>query len=470
MNVHLLLLTIYSVAVVGLGIWTARMVRHSRDFFVGGRTLGPGLIFATMLAANIGAGSTVGAAGQAYKDGIGAWWWVGSAGLGSLVFAVTVAPALWRIAKANDFYTTGDYLQHRYDGRVRGAAAVVVCLAALTLLAAQLIAGAYILNIVLGIPRWAGSLVGAAIMTAYFAAGGLLGSAWVNTLQLGVMLAGFTVALPVLLTSTGGMAGILQSPAAPPWFGEFFHSTGPGSGWMFLLLTGPSFVVSPALIQKGYGARSERALRLGIGLNAVALMLFAFLPVLFGMAARTLIEAPIESPNAVLPMLLMTQLPAWLGALALSAVFSTEVDTCDAVLFMLSTTVSKDIYRQHINPAATDAELLRVARWTAVVCGGAGVVLSVVLATVLGALTIFYSVLVVTLFVPIVGGLYVARARSTAAIASMATGNIVLFIVWMFVVPIAPRVDPLLVGLAAAAVAFLAVLATQPSQRAHEVV
>ena len=42
----------------------------------------------------------------------------------------------------------------------------------------------------------------------------------------------------------------------------------------------------------------------------------------------------------------MTQLPVWLGALALSAVFSTEVDTCDAILFMLSTTSSQDIYRR----------------------------------------------------------------------------------------------------------------------------
>ena len=405
MNIHLTLLIVYSFGVIALGIWTARFVRGSSDFFVGGRTLGAGLILSTMLAANIGAGSTVGAAGKAYTDGISAWWWVGSAGIGSLVFAFTVAPALWRLAKAHDFYTTGDYLEFRYDGRVRAAAAVIVCLGALTVLAAQLIAGAAILNVILGIPRWAGALVGATVMTVYFVAGGLLGSAWVNTLQLAVMLAGFVLAVPFVMAHTGGVAGVLQSPAAPPWFGDFLHSTGPGSGWMFLLLTGPSFIVSPGLIQKAYGARSESALRLGIGLNAIVLMLFAFIPVWFGMAARAAIPETITDPNAVLPAFLMTQLPVWLGALALSAVFSTEVDTCDAILFMLSTSLSKDIYKRHINPAASDAQLLRVARLSAVACGAAGVVLSIVLATVIGALTIFYSVLIVSLFVPIVGGL-----------------------------------------------------------------
>ena len=54
------------------------------------------------------------------------------------------------------------------------------------------------------------------------------------------------------------------------------------------------------------------------------------------------------------------------GALALSAVFSTEVDTCDAVLFMLSTTLSQDLYKRHLNPRASDRQLLRVARAAAV--------------------------------------------------------------------------------------------------------
>jgi SSS family solute:Na+ symporter len=50
------------------------------------------LIFATFLALNIGAGSTVGATDLAYRDGLSAWWWNGSAGLGSLVLAFWIGP------------------------------------------------------------------------------------------------------------------------------------------------------------------------------------------------------------------------------------------------------------------------------------------------------------------------------------------------------------------------------------------
>jgi len=170
-----------------LGLWSARLVHGSGDFFVAGRKLGSGLIFTTMIAANIGAGSTVGAAGLAYRDGLSAWWWVGSAGLGSLVFAFWVAPRLWRVATDHNFYTTGDYLEYRYGTAVRCAAATLVGLGTLALLAGQLIAGAAILNVLTGIPRWAGALVGGGIMTIYFTAGGLAGSARVNILQLAVI-------------------------------------------------------------------------------------------------------------------------------------------------------------------------------------------------------------------------------------------------------------------------------------------
>ena len=440
---------------MALGLWTARLVRGSGDFFVAGRRLGPGLVFTSMIAANIGAGSTVGAAGLAYRDGISAWWWVGSAGLGSFVFAFWVAPRLWRLSAKHNFYTTGDYLEFRYGTAVRCTAALLVGLGTLALLAGQLIAGAAILNVLTGAPRWAGALIGGGIMTIYFTAGGLLGSARVNTLQLIVMMVGFALALPAALGTVGGFNGI-TGPSVPDWFGDFIYSAGPGSGWTLLALTGPAFIISPGLIQKSWGARDERALRIGVALNAVVLMLFACMPVLLGMVARTAIPG-IEDPNAVLPTVLRQQLPPWIGALALAAVFSTEVDTCDAILFMISTSASQDLYKRFLRPQASDAQLLRVARLTAVAGGTIGVALALVMQTVIGALTMFYSLLVVTLFVPILAGLYTQGPRSAAALASIAAGVLTMFAVRFGLAGSSVWLDPTLSGLVAAGLAFAAV-------------
>ena len=455
MSLHLALLVVYSFGIVGLGIWTARFVRGSSEFFVAGRSLGPGLILASMLAANIGAGSTVGAAGLAYRDGLSAWWWVGSAGLGSIVFAFVVAPRLWQIAKTHDFYTTGDYLEFRYSPAVRGVTTALIGLGALALLAGQLIAGATILNVLTGMPRWAGALTGGAIMTIYFTAGGLLGSAWVNTFQLVVMLVGLLLALPVALDSVGFAA--FTGDAVSPHFTDILYSAGPGSGWTLLFLLGPAFIISPGLIQKAYGGASASAVRTGVAVNAAALLGFAFVPVLFGMIARVAIPG-ITDPNAVLPTVLTHELPPWLGAIALAAVFSTEVDTCDAILFMLSTSASKDLYKRFMNPAATDAQLLRVGRATAVAGGAVGVLLSIWLQTVIGAITVFYSLLVVTLFVPVIGGLYIRRAGSREALAAVAAGVITLLVVRFGVAGAYPWLDPALGGIIASAVAFFGVL------------
>ena len=441
---------------VALGLWTARLVRTSGDFFVASRSLGPGLIFASMLAANIGSGATVGVAGLAYRDGISAWWWSGSAGIASFALAFWVGPRIWRLASEHGFLTTGDFLEFRYGPSVRGVISVLLLLGTLAILAGQIIAGAAILNVLTGAPRWVGSVIGGAIMTIYFTAGGLLGTAVVNTVQLAVMLVGFLLALPFVVGAAGGLGPLFAS--VPANFSDIAFSAGPGSGWTLLFLTGPAFIVSPGLIQKSYGAASASALRKGVALNAVALMLFAFLPVLLGIAARVALPG-IEDPNLVLPTLLRERLPAWLGALAMAAVFSTEVDTCDAILFMISTSASKDLYKRHLRPDATDAELLRVARIAAVAGGTLGVLLSVYLATVIGALTIFYSLLGVSLFVPIIGGLYTTRADSAAALAAIAAGVGTLLAVRFGAGPAYAWLDPSLAGLGAAAVAFTAVAA-----------
>ena len=137
MNLYLSILILYSALLVGLALFISKSVKQASDFFVASRRLGTGLLFSTLLAANIGAGSTVGAAGLGYERGLSAWWWVGSAGIGSLLLAFTVGPRLWKIAAKNHFYTVGDYLEFRYDRRMRVLFACLLWLGALTILQAN---------------------------------------------------------------------------------------------------------------------------------------------------------------------------------------------------------------------------------------------------------------------------------------------------------------------------------------------
>jgi SSS family solute:Na+ symporter len=89
------------------------------------------------------------------------------------------------------------------------------------------------------------------------------------------------------------------------------------------------------------------------------------------------------------------------------------------------------------------------------------VALAIALETVIGALTIFYSLLVVTLFVPVLGGLFTTRARSLEALAAIGTGVATLFAVRYGLVGDDRWLDPALAGVLAGAAAFVVVAAAR---------
>src|SRR3982750_4329885 len=153
---YLTIIIVYSLAQIALGVWVARRVTGSKDFFVASPALGPGLFFSTMLAANIGAGSTIGAAGLGYRDGLAAVWWVGSAGLGSIVLAFWIGPRIRRLAAEHDLKTVGDFLEWRYDRRVRAAVAALLWVGTIAILGGQLIGVSALPTLFVGTPEMGG--------------------------------------------------------------------------------------------------------------------------------------------------------------------------------------------------------------------------------------------------------------------------------------------------------------------------
>ncbi len=421
MTVSFALLIAYAATFVALGLWIGRSARAS-DFFVAGRRFGPGLIFSTFLAANIGASSTVGATSLAFSEGVSAWWWNGSAGIGSLILAFSVGPRMWREAAEHGDLTLGDFLDRRYGPAMRGLVAVFIWLGTLTILAAQLLGVSAVLNVAGGFSMMAGCSIGAVVTASYFVAGGLLSSAWVNLVQLIVILAGFAIAVPF---SVGHAGGWHTMTAAAGSRADLWFSGGPASGWRLIFLLAPAFIVSPGLLQKAYGARNETAARRGIAWNGVALLIFACAPTAIGLAARTLYPS-LSRPDLALPTIFAGALPPAVGIVALAAVFSAEVSSADAVLFMLATSASRDLYRGFVRPDASEAQVLHVARIAAVVGSLCGVGVAMAYGSVRAAVAVFYAILTVTLFVPVLGGLYVRGSGRREGLSSILIGVPVL--------------------------------------------
>lgn len=458
---HLLLLAVYAVLLTGIGWWVGRRATAG-DFFVAGRRLSAPLLAASLLAANIGAGSTVGAAGLGYRDGLGAWWWVGSAGVGSLVLAFTVGPRLWDVAARWDLRTLGDYLERRFGRQVRGVMAVLLWFGSLAILAAQLIAVATVLDAIAGVPRAWGTVFGGLFALAYFTTGGLLSTASVNMVQLVVLVTGLVAALPFAWQAAGGLAA-LRHAGVPDDYWSWWQSG--RSGLVYLPLLAPSFIVSPGLLQKVYGARDGRAVRMGVAINGVVLLAFSLVPPLLGMLARVL-HPDIAHHELALPTLLRQDLPVWLGALGLAALVSAEVSTADAILFMLSTSLARDLYRGHLRPDASESDQLRIVRAAAVVSGVLGIAIAIWASSIVETMKIFYSVLSAGLFVPVVAGLYLGRAGQPEALAAMGGGVAVTLAVELIAGPAGVAgAAPVVWGLAASGAALALVLAGRSARR-----
>jgi SSS family solute:Na+ symporter len=461
-----LLVVLIGVALVYLvvGLRVARRSRTADAFFVGERKLGAGLIFSTLLAANIGAGTTVNATALGYQHGLAAWWWVGSAGIGSLVLAWWIGPLIRRRSAEAGLRTLGDYLEWRYSAGVRTLGAALLVPGSLFLLAVQLTAMGLLLQVVAGTPYWVGVVVGGSVATAYFAAGGLAGAARVNALQLVLEYGGFFLLIPFAIWVAGGWGAVLDGAPA----GDYLRFTSGGSaGVWYLAMLGPAFVVSPGLLQKVYGAADDRAVRLGVGLNAAALLVFAAVPPLLGIAARA--QFPdLADPQLALPTLLQEGVPAWVGAVGVAAVFSAELSTCDAILFMVTTSVSQDILRPMLKTRADEAPFLSLARRAAIVSGALAVGLAVAAPSMVDLLTIFYSLLTAGLAVPIIAGLYSDRPRARHAAAAMMGGMAGLLGARFLDLPQrSPWLSEAVVGLVVAVAAFLVVAVTTPRERSR---
>ncbi len=427
MNIYLLTIIAYAILLIGIGYYIGKRVKGAADFFVGGRNFGWPLLFTTLLAANIGAGSTVGVTGLAFRYGVSSWWWIGCSGLGSLILALVVGPKIWEAGKKYNLYTMGDYLDLRYARVFRAITSTMMAVGTLALFSGQLIGIAWILDVVAGIDKIYGIIIGAVVVTLYFSAGGLRSAAIVNIVELVVILVGFLVATPFALSYVGGFSGlqstIAQNMNNSAQTSAYFAWDGIGYTTIigyFLMLT-PAFCISPGLVGKVYSAENTRVVKIGTLLNGIVQLLFAFLPLIIGMCAYAAFPG-LENPELALPMAMKEMMPFGIAALALAAIFAAEISTADTVLFMLATSISKDLYKTFFNTQATDAQLLAFSRKATVVCGIVGVIVAHFMANIITALSIFYSLMTVSLAAPFLFGLFSTKASTKGALYSAGIG------------------------------------------------
>ena len=346
---------VYTVAIVGLGVYSARFSKQTAaDFFLADRGLGAWVAAISSSASAESGWVTLGLVGMAYKTGIGAMWVV----LGTFIaFLFNWFVLAWRLrsrAAEFDALTIPDVLAAPFRGwpalliRIMG---VLIILAMLTAyVAAQLNAAGKTFNGTFGWDYLTGVLVGAAIVLAYTVTGGFRAIAWTDVVQGTFMVITVTVLPAILIWKIGGPTVFWQQLSASADGATLTHPLGGRSGlaligflalWLGVPLGNPG---QPHVLVRLMAVKDRNAVLRGGVISSLWVLLLFSGAVALGMAARVYF-GEMADPEQTLPRVARDAsiVPGFLGGMIIAAVLAAICSTADSQLLVSASAVSHDL-------------------------------------------------------------------------------------------------------------------------------
>jgi SSS family solute:Na+ symporter len=212
----------YLATALYLGIFAFRHSRRSdaEDYFLAGRSLGPGVFLLSLFGTNMTAFSILGASGHAFANGIVTFGLMASAS--ALIIPVsllTIGTRLWALGRRNGFMTPVQMFRDRWEcGHIGTIIFVVQAALLVPYIIIAVKGGGTTLEAVSGgiVPYWLGGAIVSLVVMGYVFFGGMRGTAWVNAMQTSLFLVFGTIAFLVIAAGMGGFRAAIQSLADSP--------------------------------------------------------------------------------------------------------------------------------------------------------------------------------------------------------------------------------------------------------------
>ncbi len=366
---------LYAIALLSLAQWVSRErgshQKDTQDYFLAGRSLPWWAIGASLIAANISAEQIIGMSGSAYVLGIAIASYEWMAALTLLIVGKYLLPVFLK----HGIYTMPQFLERRYDSRVRTVLAVFwLGVYVFVNLTSILWLGALAIHTITGLDdRYALALLGL-FAVAYSLYGGLKAVALTDIIQvvllvLGGLLIAF-VALDAISGGQGMLAGFqIMLERAPEKFDMILSEDNPH--YMSLpgisVLVGGMWVMNLSywgfnqyIIQRALAAKNAREGQKGILFAAFLKLLMPVLVVLPGIAA-VLLAPDLPAPDSAYPHV-MKLLPAGITGLVFAALIAAIVSSLASMMNSISTIFTMDVYVHAVRQARSEKHLVRVGR------------------------------------------------------------------------------------------------------------
>lgn len=406
---------IYTLAIMLLGVWSARSVQKSQagnsppataetaseNYFLAGRGLGPWVAALSASASAESGWVTLGLVGVAYTTGVGVCWLVFGTVAAFLFNWVCIAPKLRLSSGETRSLTLPDVLSAGTTGwlgqAIRGAAALIIVCMLTAYVAAQLNAAGKAFQETFGWHYVLGVLVGSGIVLVYTLIGGFRAVAVTDVVQACLMITAVILLPIVMISQLGGLGELLTQLASleaqqievhdksvglaagstmtSPWAGKSgWAIVGFLSVWLGIPLGNAG---QPHLLVRLMATRDQTAIRRATIISSIWVFVLFSGAILVGLCARVMFGESLIDPERALPHAALELLPGPLAGLIIAAIVAAMCSTADSQLLVSASAISHDIWTKLFRQSATGKRMSMINRGTVLVVSVVATVIAI---------------------------------------------------------------------------------------------
>jgi len=370
---EILAFVLYFVVVLGVGIYffVNSKGNNEKDYFLGGRQMGPWVTAMSAQASDMSAWLLMGLPGSILAFGLGqAWIGIGLA-IGTALNWIFVAKRLRKFSKASgDAITLPQYLSNRFattNPALKIICAVVFLVSFTLYVASAFTAGTKVFTDLFSISPQMAMIIFAIIILVYTFLGGYKAVCWTDFFQ-GLLMLAALLAVPVVMVATqeldaGSIGDIVVGETTYSFTMNLFTASWQeivsGLGWGLGYFGMPHILVRFMAIEKPSMIKKSAIVAI---IWVVITLLAAILIAYFG---RMVIGMELLSKGAqelVFVVLARRLFPGFIAGILLAAIIAASMSTADSQLLVASSSFTSDIYKPIIRKNASEKEILWVGR------------------------------------------------------------------------------------------------------------
>jgi SSS family solute:Na+ symporter len=402
--------------------------RSADDYFVAGSSLGYFVLIFSLLASFLSAFSMFGMASFGYRLGFGSLY-VLTANLVPLgILWYYIHRKTFLLGRARKWMSMGAPFGERYGNAMRIIIAIVVLIASIPYLVAQMQGIGVMLEAMSGgiISYKVGLFFVPCFIALYLVMGGMKGAAWVNTAQ-GLF---FSVMVFVLFFATmmknGGFGPTMDMVFVK--HPTLFQLGVGGKVWTYPMAFGMASamclgcVCFPQPFMHAYASRSATGFKaMVLAFGGICLIVIT-MPTLIGIAGNLIVPG-LKGVDAdkIFGLVASATLPEWLAAMAVAGGFTAAMSTVNGLVLGNATNISVDLIKI-VRPQTSYESLVVIAKVLVVLINAVCVVIAWNPNTPVAELSIIAFGTVAVTFFALWGAYYWKRATRFGAIASTLVG------------------------------------------------